>query len=222
VADEVKRRPYRSAVREQQARTTRRAVTDAAQARFAREGYAATTLQQIAADAGVSVQTIYATFRTKRQLLGDVLDVAIAGDDQPVAVNDRDWMQTALQDPDAAQRLVAYAAAVRRIFRGAGDMFAVLRDAASVDADLRELAATADRNRRAGAKTVVRGIASLGALRPGLDEPAAVDIVWTLNSPDVYQMLVRRCGWSTDAYEAWLATTLRQQLLDPATVSGPP
>ena len=220
VADDVKRRRYNSDRRASQALDTRRAVIDAARTRFVTEGYATTTLQQIATDAGVSVQTIYGTFRTKRQLMADVLDVAIAGDDEPVAVNDREWMQAALHDSDPRRRLSGYAMAVRRIHHGAADVFAALSAAASVDPDLGDLAAKADRNRRSGAKAIVRGVASLDALCPALDERTAVDIVWTLNSPDVFQMLVRRCGWSLDRYESWLAATLAAQLLVTVTADS--
>ena len=191
----------------------------AARRAFVDHGYGATTLQQIADDAGVSVQTIYATFGNKRTLLEAALDVSIAGDDEPVAVNDREWMHDVFHHPDAATRLAAYAAACRRISGGAADMFAVVQAAAAVDPGLADLAATVDERRRIGARSIIDGLVEIGALRPGLSTAEAVDILWTLNSPAIFQLLVRQSGWSAGRYEQWLAETFQAQLLAPGAVS---
>lgn len=207
------RRGYNSERRQSQALQTRRTVLQAASRLFVEAGYGATTLQQVADEAGVSVQTLYATFGNKRRLLEEALDVAIAGDDAPVVVNERDWMHDVFNHPRAGKRLDAYAAAVRRIHAGAADMFAVIRAAADTDPELQTLAATADSRRRAGCRSVIAGLAQLGALRSDLPEAAAVDVLWALNGPEVFQLLVRRSGWSLEHYEAWLAETMRAQLL---------
>lgn len=106
------KRTYRSRRRRDQARTTRRAIVAAAGRLFVDAGYGATTQQQIADEAGVAVQTIYATFGTKRAILEQLLDTSIAGDDAPIVVNDRDWMREVFRNPDTSARLHAYAAAV--------------------------------------------------------------------------------------------------------------
>ena len=161
----------------------------------------------------MSVQTVYGVFGNKSTLLRAALDVAIAGDDRPVAVNDRDWMHAVFHDPDPGARLSAYAAAVRRIHVGAADMFVVLSAAAAADPALRALSDETESRRRSGAASVVDGLVSIDALRTGLSRATAVDIVWTLNSADVFVLLVRRSGWSLDQYEDWLGGTLAQQLL---------
>jgi AcrR family transcriptional regulator len=206
-------RTYRSPRRDAQARETRAAVLAAARRLFVAHGYGVTTLQQIAEGAGVAVQTVYAAFGTKRRVLEELLDLAIAGDDAPVAVNDRDWMHDVFHGRDARRRLTAYAAAVRRIHAGAGDVFAVLADAAAADPDVAATAVEAERRRRLGAAAVVDAVLAVAALRPGLSRDQAVDLVWTFNSPEVFRLLVRRRGWSLDAYETWLADALGSSLL---------
>lgn len=208
-------RGYRSERREEQARQTRAAIVDAARELFVAHGYGATTLQHIADEAGVAVQTVYAAFGNKVAVLQRTLDVAIAGDDRPVSVNQRDWMHAVFNDPDPQARLRAYAAAVRRIHEAAADLFVVLAAAAAggVDPALRALAEETDRRRRRGASSVIDGLASIEALRAGVTRRVAIDVVWTLNSADVFVLLVRRSGWSAKRYEEWLGATLAQQLL---------
>lgn len=200
--------------RQQRARATRRAVLAAARRLFVDEGYGATTIQAIADEAGVAVQTVYAAFGNKRSILAELLDVSIAGDDEQVVVNAREWMRPVWEAPTAAERLRAYASAVSRIMAGAGDVFAVVSAAAATDPDVVELADTAERRRRTGAASVIESIRSVGELRPGLDPERAVDVLWLLNSPAVFRHLVRQAGWSGDEYRSWLADTMMRELLD--------
>ncbi len=207
------KRTYTSARRQDQARQTRRSVLAAAENLFVMAGYGATSLQQIADEAGVSVQTIYATFGNKPALLAEVLDTTIAGDDEAIAVNDRDWMHDVFNHPDPSQRLDAYANAVAGIYQRAGDIFHVVRAAATADPDLAPLAATTEQRRRTGATSVINGIAAIDGLRHDLTTENAVDILWTLNSPDVYQRLVRDSNWSLTDYRVWLADIMARALL---------
>jgi AcrR family transcriptional regulator len=206
-------RRYRSPRRDEQARRTRQRVLAAATELFAVDGYGATSLQAIADEAQVAVQTIYGTFGSKRQLLADALDVAIAGDDAPVAVNDRDWMHDVFHHPEPQVRLEAYAAAVRRIHDRAAAMFAVVAAAAASDAAVRPLADQTAERRRAGARSVVEGLASIDALRGDLGPEEAVAVLWTLNSPEVFGLLVRDSGWSGARYETWIAQQMVAALL---------
>jgi AcrR family transcriptional regulator len=200
--------------RRQRARATRRAVLAAARRLFVDDGYGATTIQAVADEAGVAVQTVYAAFGNKRTILAELLDVSIAGDDEQITVNAREWMRPVWEAPTAAERLRAYAAAVSRIMAGAGDVFAVVAAAAGTDPDVVELAATAEQRRRTGAATVVESVRSVGALRPGLDPERAVDILWLLNSPAVFAHLVRQAAWTREEYESWLADAMVRELLE--------
>lgn len=199
--------------REKKAQATRRAVLESARSLFVASGYGATTIQAIADEADVAVQTVYAVFGGKRAILGELLDVSIAGDEAPIAVNAREWMAPVWDLPAAAERLRAYAAAVRRIMDSAGDIFAVVAAAATTDPDAVELADQTEQRRRSGAWAVVDALTSVGPLRSGLNPEEAVDVLWLLNSPVVFSQLVRRAGWPSDRYQEWLADAMVTQLL---------
>ena len=199
--------------RRERSRRTRRAIVRAATDLFVDRGYGATTIAQIADAAGVAAPTVYASYGTKVAILSAALDQAIAGDDEEVVVNARDWMAPVWTAPSAAERLAAYAAACRRMMLGAGDIFAVVTAAASTDAELADLAATTEQRRRLGATAVVDSVLEVGALRDGLDRDDAVDVLWLLNSPVVFTHLVRGAGWSPDRYERWLAGAFERELL---------
>ena len=203
------------------ARRTRLQILEAAGRRFVAHGYGATSLQAIADEADVAVQTVYAVFGNKRALLQELLDVAIAGDDEQIAVNQREWMQAVFSAPTATERLRAYASAVRAIHERAGDLFGVLEVAASVDPDLVEFAHETDQRRRTGARSVIEGLTTVGALRPGLTVDRAIDVLWLLNGSGVFRQLVRRSGWTPDDYETWLATAMTEQLLAPTDPPRP-
>jgi AcrR family transcriptional regulator len=209
---DVKRR-YSSPHRERQAALTRRSILDAARQLFVTDGYGSTSMKRVADRAGVAVQTVYATFGNKKELLSQLLDVAIAGDDEPVAVNDRDWMHVVFNDPDPATRLRAYATAVAGIHQRAGDVFAVIHAAADTDPDVVDLADTTEQRRRTGAAAVIAGLKAIDGLAPGLRAGEATDVLWTLNSPDIYRRLVRDCGWSIASYEQWIGSTMITALL---------
>jgi AcrR family transcriptional regulator len=210
VTGSVKERfPTRAA----KARATRRSILEAARGRFAEQGYAGTTIQAIADDAGVAVQTVYAAFGNKRTVLAELLDVAIAGDDEAIAVNERTWMQPVFQGPDGRARLRSYAAAVRRIHERAADVFAVVAGAAAADAEAAALHDEAEQRRRAGAASVVEAVVDVSPLRAALDPAAATDVLSLLSGWMTYDHLVRRCGWDAERFEAWLGDTLVAQLL---------
>jgi AcrR family transcriptional regulator len=199
--------------RRERSRLTRRKIVAAATQLFVTDGYGQTTITTIAGRAGVSVQSVYATFGNKPAILAAALDQAIAGDDAEVVVNDRDWMHDVFHAPSAGRRLTAYAGAVQRIMASAGDMFVVVSTAALVDADLVELATITEQRRRIGATSVINAVLDVGKLRTGLTVDHAIDVLAMLNSPATFHQLVRNSGWSLDVYQAWLGATMKQQLL---------
>lgn len=196
------------------ARQTRRRILDAAIRRFTEEGYPTTTVAAIAADAGVAVQTVYATFQTKRAVLAEAIDVAIAGDDEPIPVNERPWMLPVWQATDGPSTVRAYAAAVRLVQGRVAPLFRALDVAAAVEPELAELWEQTRQRRRLGAGGVTRVAAERTPLRPHLSVELATDLVWSLNSHDLYLNLVDGCGWTLAQYEAWLGDTLAEQLFD--------
>ena len=214
--DGVKRRRYESPLRRDKARQTRTAVLQAAYARFLTVGYASTTLAAVAADASVSVDTVYTTFGSKRGLLAAVMDVNVGGDDEPVAVLDRELPQRMRAEPDQRVQVAMFAAGMAGELERMRPLDDVLRSAAAADP---EVAAARheqnDRQRHAAMTIVVGWIRARGPLRDGLDLDTAADVVWSLTSPEMHHMLLDTRGWDRGRYEDWLRTTLELSLLPP-------
>jgi AcrR family transcriptional regulator len=213
---DVKRseRGYSSPLRAQQAAATRRAVLDAARDLFIAQGYGATTIDQIAARAGVSKPTVFTAVGNKQTVLAAVRDVAMAGDHEPVSVAQRPLAQRIRAEPDQRRTVELLAALFTEIGGRYSEIDAVLRGAAqSGEPELRELWRTSDEQRLSGARLWVTAVAEKGPLRDGLDVESAVDLLWVYMAPDQYHRLVHVRGWSADRFQAWLADTLCQLLL---------
>jgi AcrR family transcriptional regulator len=206
-------RRYLSPRRQQTAQQTRRAVLAAAQALFVEHGYLATTVEQIAQRAGVSKPTVFAAVGSKRTLLKQLRDLALAGDEQPVPVAQRAWYQQALGEPDPWRSLRLYARNVADMHQRSADLHEVLRVAASADPELAELWQASEDERRTGAGYVVDALLGKGPLKAALDRDAAVDLLWVLTSSASFQGLVRARGWPRHKYERWLGDTFCEQLL---------
>jgi AcrR family transcriptional regulator len=207
------KRRYQSPLREQSARRTRRAIVTAAQELFTARGYAATSLAGIAAAAGVARPTAFAAFGSKPALLRQVLDQALAGDDEPIPVAQRPWFQPVWEAPTPVAALDAYAGVCTLIGSRAARIFEVVRRAADQAPEIAELWETLQRNRRAGARMVAEHAASLGPLAAGLDTDHATDILWIFNDPAHYDTLVSRRGWPEPDYTSWLSSQIRHALL---------
>lgn len=195
------------------ARRTRRRIIDAAAALFVAEGYGATTLEQIAARAGVAVQTIYFHFGNKRTLLKEAVDVASVGDDEPVPLLERPWVQALRVEPDPHRVLEGWIAGSREISERVAGILGVVRDAAVVDPEMAEQWAVNEEQRATAFRVLVDLLAERDALRPGLDVDEATDIVFAVLSVDVYLLLTTRRGWSSQRWQRWTTETLRASLL---------
>ncbi len=202
-------RSYRSTVREESARRTRRAVVEAAASLFVERGFASTSLADVAALAGVARPTVFAAFGSKQALLQRVLDEALAGDDAPVPVAERPWFSPVWSATTPDQALTAYARACVVIGRRAARIFEAVRRAADASPEGAAAWERLQDNRRAGAQMVVDHVRTLGPLPPGLTPRRAVDRLWVFNDPALYEALVHGCGWSERAFEAWLAEQMR-------------
>ena len=208
MADDVKtRRRYESPQRQEQARATRLAILEASRALFVQHGYGATTLQGIADRASVSVATVYAAFGNKRTVLKELVDVSIAGDDEPVAIADRDWVADLAAEPDRHQRIRMLAAGGRRILERRSAVDAVVDAAGATDPEIRALSDEMRRQRREGQARLLALVAGADGLRPGLEPEEAADILYAIASPETYRLLVEQRGWSPERFEAWLAET---------------
>lgn len=214
------RRSYDSPRRREQARATRRGILQAARELFVEGGYVATTIGSIAARAGVSPETVYATFRNKRSLLSELIDVSIVGDDAPVPVLERAWVQDLRDEPDSRRRLQILARNGRLILERWSPIYDVLRGAAAADPEIASLWELNKAQRFAGQSELVRILAARGSLRDGLTVRTAADILFAIGSPETYRLLVVDRGWSAGRFEHWYAETLAQLLLARGSV-GP-
>lgn len=221
VSGDRPKRTYDSTRRRQQAAATRLDMLSAAQRRFERDGYVATTMEAIAGEARVSLKTVYAAFTTKAGLLRAVWDLALKGDTADDPVGARQWYLDMLDEPDPSQQVRLIARNSCAVKRRIGPMLGVIRSAAVVDPDGAALWTLIQSDFLDNQRSLVDAIQRHGGLRAGLDAATAGDVLWTLNHPDVWLLLVGERGWTPEAFENWLTVALQQQLLGAATPDAP-
>jgi AcrR family transcriptional regulator len=206
-------RPYRSALRDEQSRATRRRIVDAGAELFVERGYVPTTIDAIAERAGVSRRTVFNAVGGKAAVLKLAFDWTLAGDDEPVAIGDRPEVRRLMQDADPAALLDGWIAMNAAIARRLAPLHPVLVVAADADPDAAALLATTDQQRAQGARAVIDRLAELGGLRPGLDPAEAVAIADVLIDPMPHQRLVTLYGWSFETYAGYLQRIAAASLL---------
>jgi AcrR family transcriptional regulator len=205
-------RPYRSSGREAQARRTRGLVLEAATSVFLARGFAAATMPAIASVAGVSVPTVELLFGTKPRLLKAAIDVAIVGDDDVVPVLDRAWTGAAVRARGVEEFFSIVASVVAPAQeRSAGLVLAVF-EGSSRDAELAELAAQMILQRTTTAGWIIDALSRKVHLRPERTRQDAVETLWVLMDPAVFQRMVKHRGWSVKKYESWFADSARTLL----------
>jgi AcrR family transcriptional regulator len=218
MSDAVKsKRRYDSTRRREQAATTRRLILEAAQRLFERQGYAATTMAAIAAEAGVAGKTVYLAFETKSGVLRALWNFLLRGDQEDVPIADRRWYREVLEEPDPERQLRLGASNARAVKERIGGVIEVIHAAAPIDPDIAALWNRIESEFHANQRVVVASIDEKGALGPGLEVDRATNTLWTLNHPDVWQLLVVQRGWTPDEYERWFADTAVAQLLGQRT-----
>src|SRR6478609_2228129 len=203
-------RPYRSRIRAEQAMRTRSRILGAAHRLFVEHGYPATTIRSIADGASVAVPTVELLFGTKSRLLTAVIDVAIAGDDEPVAVLDRDWATVARRQTSARGLLRVTATVLRAAQERSAGVILAAYEAAASDPVVARLVDDQEQRRAITARWMVDGVAALSPLRPGLTAGS----VWLLMDPAVFVRLTRRRGWTPERYETWWAESVLRLLTD--------
>jgi AcrR family transcriptional regulator len=218
VVSDVKR-PYRSSLREANARATRLAVVQAAGRLFIERGYAATSVEAIAEAAGVSRATVFASVGGKPILLKQAYDIALVGDDQEVPLAQRAASVAIRAEPDVERYLDRYAGLVTEINSRLAGIYEAVRGAASADIDVRAVFEQIQSERRIGADHVIGDVLAKGRLRDGLNVEAAADLMWVLNDAGLYHLLVHRRGWDQGRFQAWLGATMRSQLLRSSDIS---
>jgi AcrR family transcriptional regulator len=205
------KRSYSSAKREAQARDTRRAILDAAHRLFVASGYAATTIRAVAEDAGVAVQTVYVVFGTKRELLRQLIERTITGDDEPLPVTERAEATAVAAEPDPRRRAELDAALSRSITERVAPIVRVASEAAASDPELAAMMEAVKAARREEMVASAGIVAGPDGLRMDHEEAAAT--LYVLYSPQVADMLMGDYGWSPERYERWLARMLLQAVI---------
>jgi TetR/AcrR family transcriptional regulator of autoinduction and epiphytic fitness len=211
-AEPVKRR-YESPRRVAMRRETRRAIVDAAARLFAERGYVGTSFDAIAEAAGVGRATVFDHFPTKTGLLKTAYDVTLVGDDEPIPLPERPESLAVRAERDPRTFLAGYAAIVTGVARRVSPIYEAIRGAAHADPEAAEVWRKVGAERRIGGGNIVASIVDRGGLRPGVDPDRAADLVYALTDPGLYHLLVRERGWPDEAFTAWLAATLRRELV---------
>jgi AcrR family transcriptional regulator len=212
--DPVKR-AYESPYRTGLAAQTRLRILQAAIELFSEKGFDATTVEDIATAAGVSRPTVFAAVGSKRELIKQARDVALAGDDEPVPMPERAWVQALRAETDARKALGIYAGALTEIYRRAARLELAISSAG--DLEIKELARLARQQRYFGCNMITALLASKHRLRRGLKRDTAADLVFATASPEMFDLLVSERSWPPQRYRSWLAETLETQLYERAS-----
>jgi AcrR family transcriptional regulator len=199
--------------RAQQARATRRRIIDQAAKLFIEQGYAATTLDQIATASGVAVQTVYFHFRNKATVLKEAVDLAAVGDDEPVPMMDRAWARRVRNEPDGQRALAIFLRYGRAVFERIAPIMKIVRDAAGSDPEMAAQWQTNREQTHTAYRAVVQWLADKDALRPELTVNRATDIVFCLVSIEVYHLFTAERGWTPAQWERWTKDTLTATIL---------
>ena len=210
----VKRR-YDRAGRQAEAARTRARVLQAAYRLFTQRGYAPTTVAQIAREAGVALDTIYASIGRKQELFRALVEASISGTGQAVPAEERDYVRAIRSEADPGRKLVLYARAVRRIHQRLAPLIRVLKDAAPADEDLAAVWKSIASRRAANMRLFAANLAATGGLRPGVGVKETADVLWATNAPEFYLLLVNERGWTPGRFESWIARAWIRLLLRP-------
>ena len=206
-------RPYQSALRNEQARATRRRIVGAAAELFTERGYGPTTIDAVAERAGVGRKTVFTSVGGKATMLKLAFDWALAGDDEPVAIADRPEVRQMMEGADAEVLLDSWIAMNADIAQRLAPLHHVLVVASDGDADAAALLSTTDEQRAQGARAVMHRLDALGALRPGLDVDRAAGIADVLIDPMPYRRLVVMRDWPFETYVEHLQRIAAASLL---------
>ncbi len=212
MSDGVKRR-YNSRNRRASAEQTRRRILTTARHLFVDRGYAATTMTAIAEGAEVALDTVYASVGPKPALFHLLIETAISGADVPVTALERDYVRLIREEANPARKLEIYAQAIPRIQERLAPLFRVLRQAAPMNPELHELWQEIAERRARNMRMFATELIATGEVRDDLSVDTVADIVWSMNSPEFYALVVFDRGWTPEQFEAWLADAWKRLLL---------
>jgi AcrR family transcriptional regulator len=214
MAERVKpRRRYHSPRRQEQAAATRLAILEAADRLFERQGYGTTTMAAIAAEAGVALKTVYLAFETKSGVLRALWNLRLRAGRDEVPIAQQAWYREVLEEPDPERQLRLNARNSRAAKLRIATVLDVIAAAAPLDSDIAALWDRIQSDYHANQRVIVESLNQKGALKAGLDIDRATDILWTINHPNMWHLLVGERAWTPDQYEQWTEDLARSQLL---------
>lgn len=211
--EDVKPRSYHSLVRAEQAAQTRTAIIDAARHLLVTEGFSRTTVHKIAARAGVNVDTIYRSIGRKPDVLRAVVESALSGVPETVPAEQRDYVQHIQSAATAGEKIDIYAAAITEIQQRLAPIFIALRDASRTDATSHRLWQQIAERRARNMRDFAANLRATGELRDDLEDDAIADIIWSMNAPEYWLLLVEQRGWTPQRFHAWISDSWRRLLL---------
>jgi AcrR family transcriptional regulator len=208
-------RRYHSPRRVEQAAVTRHAVLAAARTLFVSKGYLATTVADIAREARVAVDTIYATVGRKPELLREVLETALSGTDQVVPGQQRDYVLRVRAAASAREKIAAYIDGSVKIQSRLAPIFLAIRDAAARDADSAGLWSEISERRARNMREFSADLRRTGELRDDLSDDDVADIIWSMNGAEYWALLVGDRGWTHERFAAFLNDAWTRLLVVP-------
>ena len=207
------RRKYTSIRRQNQARQTRRLILEAARRLFYQRGYPNTTIDAIAQEAGVAPETVYATFRAKQEILKNLVDVTLVGDDEDTPLLQRPFIQETIKITDPQAYIRSFAGDIYQIMTRMSPLFALLRSTSDLDPEIAALLKTILDERLKGMGFFLKHLVQLSPLREGVTPEQAQVTAWALSSSEIFDLLTRVQGWSQEQYIDWLSSSLSRLLL---------
>jgi AcrR family transcriptional regulator len=189
-------------------------MLDAAVEILLERGYAATTLALVADRAGVAVPTVYKAFGNKPAIVKAAFDYAVAGDDEPVPLHQRERAARIKAEPSAVRKLEIYADGLIGTLARSARLQLIARAAAEIDAEMKDVWDQMTSGRLAGMRILAANLSEGGHLRADVSLDEAQDVLWAYTSPELYQLIVLIRGWSAARYRDWIARSLRDALLE--------
>jgi AcrR family transcriptional regulator len=221
VAELVNPRRYDSTRRRAAAADRRHQIVRTAAESFLANGYAQTTMAEIARRSAVSNDLVFRLFGNKRGVLKEVMDYVIGGDDQDIAMLERDGPQAIRHCSDQREQVRLFSAGITEQLCRIGPYQALLQTAAAVEPEIAGLRDDLNTGQRRHAMTTVaEWLSGNGPLKDAMTVDHAAAIIWTLTSSEVYAMLTRDWRWTDDEYRRWLADTLETTLLPRESTSA--
>ncbi|MBI2767688.1 MAG: TetR family transcriptional regulator [Chloroflexi bacterium] len=215
----AKTRRYDASGRAVAAARTRRAILDAAFRLFVANGYEATTMSAVAAEAGVAVDTVYESAGRKPALFRLLVESVIAMSDDAVPALERDYVRAVRAEPSAGRKLERYASAVASIQTRLAPLLLVVRGAAATSPEIAQMWSEISQRRAANMQLLAGEMIATGSVRDGLTVDEVAATIWAMNGPELFGLLVQERGWSVEQYAAWLGSSWKRLFLaDDATL----